>query len=144
MKRTIAIIAVVGLAAALISCGEQTGTGTLRLTTYGEDFIEKEIPRATGGEEGLVDDHVVRFSRFLVAFSGLRVADRTGAVAGEIDGPLVFDLHPAGPHLIAELSDVEARRWDRVGVSISPGTGARAAGSASQADAELMNLANTQ
>lgn len=132
------IIAIITSTATLAACGAEAGSGTLRLTTYGEDFIEKEIPSGSGGEEGFTDGYAVKFSKFLVGFSALEVADKSGAVAGEVQGPKIFDLHPRGPHLIKQLSDIEARRWDRVGVSIKPAVSASAGNSVSAADVKLM------
>ena len=137
MYRTAAIL--ITISALLAACGDEAGSGTLRLTTYGEDFIEKEIPSGAGGGEGFTDGYAVKFSKFLVAFSALKVADSGGELAGEVKGPLVFDLHPKGPHLIKQLSGVEARRWDRLGVSIKPASGAAAGNSVSAADLKMMN-----
>jgi len=135
---TLAAVAAALLGAALGSgCGDG-GSGTVRITTYGEDFIEQEIPAAGAGGEGFVDGNSVRFSRFLVAFSEISVADSSGARADEIAGPLVFDLKPPGPHLIGELTQIEARRWDRFAVAVQPAAAATA-GNATAADVQLMN-----
>ena len=135
MYRTVAMITIPLLLAA---CGDEAGSGTLRLTTYGEDFIEEEIPSGAGGGEGFTDGYSVKYSKFLVAFSALTVAHRDGTVAGEVQGPLVFDLHPRGPHLIKQLDSVGARRWDRVSVSVKPASGASAGNAVSAADLKLM------
>ena len=136
MNRTMILMA---LTMTLAACGDEAGSGTLRLTTYGEDFIEKEIPASAGGAEGFTDGYTVKFSRFLVALSTLKVAEGGGAVAADLPGPLIFDMHPAGPHLIKEFAGVEARRWDSVGVSIKPASGASAGNGVSAAHVKLMN-----
>lgn len=120
------------------ACGDAGGSGTLKVTTYGEDFIEEEIPPAAGGEEGMADGYSVKFTKFLVVLSALSMAHRDGDVGGSVAGPLVFDLHPAGPHLVAAFTDIGARRWDRVGVTLAPARGATA-GNATSADVKLMN-----
>lgn len=136
MNRTATIIL---LGTLLAACGDEVGSGTLRLTTYGEGFIEQEIPSGQGDSEGFTDGYSVKFSMFLVVFSGLKVADSGGEVAGEVQGPLIFDLHPKGPHLIKQLGAVEARRWDRVGVAIKPASGATAGNAVTAADIKLLN-----
>ena len=133
------IATIITLCALMSACGDEAGNGSLRLTTYGEDFIEEEIPSGAGGAEGFTDGYSLKFSTFLVAFSALKVAHGDGAVAGEVSGPLVFDMHLKGPHLIQHLDGVEARRWDRVGISIKPASGASAGNTVSAADLKLLN-----
>lgn len=137
--RLIAACAATALLAALtLGCGDSAGEGNVTVTTYGEDFIEKEIPAATGGGEGLVDGYKVTYTKFLVALADLRIADRDGTVAAELAGPVVFDVHKAGPHTVTTFEALEARRWDRVSVSIKPAGGGAKAGNAAAADLKLM------
>ncbi len=133
-----ASLILVASAVSWAACGDEGGSGTLLVTTYGEDFIEKSIPAATGGGEGMADGYSVKFGKFLVALSGLKVAHGEGDLGGEVAGPLVFDLHPAGPHTVATFQDIGARRWDRVSVTLAPAKAA-AAGNAAAADVKLMN-----
>ena len=135
-KKVLTQILLGGLLA--LGCGDDAGTGALRITTYGEDYIEKEIPAASGGGEGFVDGYRVQFSKFLVAFSQLKIAHSSGENGGELPGPVVFDLHSKGPHLVQAFSHMDARRWDKVGVTVSPAKGA-VAGNASAADVKAMN-----
>ncbi|MFK5284282.1 hypothetical protein ACI3PL_32350, partial [Lacticaseibacillus paracasei] len=67
MNRTINAIALVTLAA----CGK--GTGKMEITTYGEEYIERQIPARAGEEVGFVDGFTVTYEKFLVAFSEVRV-----------------------------------------------------------------------
>ena len=121
------------------ACGDgDGGTGTLKVTTYGEDFIEQQIPAASGGGEGIVDGYTVTYSKFLVCLDGLTVADRDGNVGARLTEQRVFDLHPAGPHSVTTFDDLDARRWDSVGVRVAPASGATA-GNATTADVKLMN-----
>jgi hypothetical protein len=65
-----------GLALATTTgCGEASGQGTLRLTVYGESFIEDGIPA-----DALVDGWRIDFSRFVV---GLGDLDVDGEAVGE-------------------------------------------------------------
>ena len=117
-------------------CGE--GSGSLTVTTYGEDFIEKQIPAATAGEEGLVDDYTVVYGKFLVALSQVAIEGSDGEQGSVIAGPLVFDLRPAGPHTVARLTGIGARRWERVSVALAPASKATA-GNTGSADVKWMN-----
>lgn len=119
-KRKIGIRAVVSgaLVASAVACGE--GDGRLAVTTYGEDFIEVQIPRAVGADgEGFVDDTTLFYSRFLVSFANLRVANSDGEVGASLDPVGVWDLTRSGPHSITELT-VPAGTWNDVGITIQP------------------------
>ncbi|PIE17644.1 MAG: hypothetical protein CSA65_08275 [Proteobacteria bacterium] len=117
------------------ACSEsaEEGLGTLTLTTWGEDYIEKQIP-ASEVEGGAS----ITFSRFLVALSELKVADSSGVIGGEVKEQRVFDLVPAGPHELAVFTDIGAKRWDALSVRCAPASGA-VAGNASVDDVQLMN-----
>ena len=92
----------------LSACGDDTsGSGSLTVTTWGEDYIEKGIP-ATAVEDG----YAITYSRFLVAFSDIRIEDAGGALGGEAKAPRVFDLtHRFGARTIdiEPLSSMEIR-----------------------------------
>ena len=119
-------------------CGDGGGSGTLKVTTYGEDFIEKEIPAAASGGEGLVDGYTIKYSKFLVTLSDLKIADSDGEIGGQLVGPVVFDVHPVGPHTVTTFDSIDARRWDRVSVLLAPAKEATA-GNATAADVKVMN-----
>lgn len=127
--------ALVGLLT-LSACGSE-GSGTLQVTTWGEDYIETEIPAASGGGDGFVDGWTVRYDKFLVTFGDLQVADRDGNLGTTLPAQRVFDLHAKGPHAVHQAT-LEARRWDRVGISVL-GAVQASAGNASAADVKLMN-----
>lgn len=122
------------IAAAVVACGDD-GQGDLTVTTYGEDFIEVEIPAAAGpDDEGFADDTVVTYSKFLVSFTDLRVANRDGDVGASLGPVGVWDLTLSGPHVMTELT-VDADTWEDVGITIQPDASA-VAGNASPADVE--------
>ena len=124
-------------ASALVACGG--GTGELSVTTYGEDFIEVEIPTAAGpDDEGFVDGFRLEYDRFLIALGPLRVADRAGDVGAELTETRVFDMTQPGPHAVESFAEIDARRWDRVSVDVAPAADA-VAGNAAAADVALMN-----
>ena len=120
--------------AAMVGCGDD-GDGTLTVTTFGEDFIEVAIPTAVGPDgEGFVDDTVVTYSKFLVNFTDLRVADRNGDVGATLGPVGVWDLTASGPHQMTELT-IGAQTWEDVGITIQPNASA-VAGNASAADVQ--------
>lgn len=118
------------------ACG---GSGDLMVTTYGEDFIEQEIPAAAGpDEEGLVDGYTVRYTKFLVALSDIRVANHDGEIAGEEAAQRIWDLTKPGPHAVTRFTDIPADHWNHVSARVLPADGA-AGGNAQEADVTLMN-----
>ncbi len=114
----------------IVACGR--GSGSLNVTTYGEDFIEKEIP-ASAFEDGWS----VKFSRFLVTLGEVRIAAHGGEVAAESKGARVFDVHKPGPTTLERFSGLPASDWDAVSYAIAPSASAEA-GNASAEDVALM------
>lgn len=131
MKAQFGIIGVL-----LWGCG--AGTGAVSVTAYGEDFIEQQIPAASGEGEGFVDGYSVRFTKFLVAVSELSVRSTDGALGAQMSEQRIMDLKQPGPHRITEFEFVEARRWEDVGAAVRPAASA-IAGNASDSDVALMN-----
>lgn len=112
---------------ATIGCGASDptgsgGTGTISLTTWGEEYIEDEIPTDSKEVTGFVDGWSVKYSKFLVNFHNIEVADTKGDVAASMDRSLLFDNHTKGVKPIVEFKDVEAKAWDRVSYEIVPVT----------------------
>jgi hypothetical protein len=105
----------------LVGCGDETGE--LTVTTYGEDFIEVEIPTAAGpDDEGFVDGFRLTYDRFLISLGLLTIADRDGEVGAEMTEARVFDMTRSGPHAVARFSEIGARRWDDVSLEVEPPT----------------------
>jgi len=71
------------------------GEGEWSLNTWGEDYIEEEIP-----SEEFADSCSATFDEFLVGMTGLGLIDGNGEFAATIDGALVFDVSQKGPHLV--------------------------------------------
>ena len=101
------------------------GAGELSITTYGEDFIEQGIPAADFADGG-----AVVFDTFLVSFADLAVDGADGAVGGAVSGPVVFDVHEAGPVEVARFTELPARRYEDITVSVVPATTAAENGNA--------------
>jgi hypothetical protein len=119
MKRIKKTIAASLAALALSSCA----SGSLDITTWGEDFIEQGIPA-----EAFADGAAVTFDHFVVNFANVDVAGADGVNAGSVAGPVAFDLHEAGPHAMGTLSDIAARRYEALTATVVPATAATTAG----------------
>lgn len=124
------------LVAALGSaCGEDDGEGTATFTTYGEDFIEKEIPA-----EEIEDGWSVTFERFLVVIGEVSVAEGGAAPAARMAGSKLFEMKRAtGDKLVTRFERVPAKAYDRVSYAIAPaGASTELGDGASDADKQLM------
>lgn len=115
------------------------GTGKVAFTTWGEAYIEHEIPADPGDGSGFVDGWTVRYSKFLVNFQNIKVADSAGDVAASLDGSRLFDNHLSGVKPIVEFSALPAKAWDKVSYQIAPVTEATELGAGTTAaDKKLM------
>lgn len=118
----------------VVALASSCASGSLDITTWGEDFIESGIPASSFADGG-----AVTYSRCLVNFADLRVAGGDGAAGGTFAGPALFDLHEAGPHAITTLSDLAARRYEDIAVSVVPATGSPTATNVDDDTAALMS-----
>lgn len=112
----------------LFACG---GAGDWVLSTWGEDYIEQEIPAET-----FADGCSVTFDRFLVTFTERALIDAEGEVAGELPGAEVWDVHAPGPHSMGTV-EVPSGHYDTVRVRIAPDASA-VGGNVEQADLALL------
>ncbi|MCG5052282.1 MAG: hypothetical protein KA712_04915 [Myxococcales bacterium] len=115
-SRRFVVCALWGFVAA---CGG-SADGRVTFTTWGESFIEEQIPSDPTGEAGFVDGWQVTFDKFLVVFAGIELADQAGRVAGTMGASLLVDHVQPGRKTLVTFSDVEARAWDRVSYRIAP------------------------
>ncbi|MFE8595559.1 hypothetical protein [Archangium violaceum] len=125
MKKLMLGLGLMGLAA----CTH--GSGDVTFTTYGEDFIEKEIPA-----EDFEDGWTVKYSKFLVTIGELKVANHGGEVVADAAGAKVFDVHKPGPVTVVRFPALPAADWDAVSYAIAPSASAEAG----NVSAEDMNL----
>jgi hypothetical protein len=115
------------LALASGACAEDRGTGTVRVTTWGEEYIEQGL----GEELFPKDGWSVKYTKFLVVFGGVRVADGK-QIGAELstergDPPQVFDLTRPGEKLLGAF-ELDAKAWPDVSYTIGPITQAAQAG----------------
>lgn len=122
--------------AALAACSstDSTGRGSVDVVTYGEDFIEKEIPA-----DEFADGWSVKFTKFLIAVGEFTVADDKGEVGGKIAASKLFDMHVPGRKAVAQLPSIPAKAYTRVSFSVSPATTSTELGQGTtDADKQLM------
>ena len=94
-----------------IACEEDPGEATLRITAYGEEFIEDRIP-----EEVFVDGWSVDFDRFLVAIGEIQ------ADGAPLEGTFVVDLTSPSMGQGHELGELRLAAGDhpRIDYRIAP------------------------
>jgi hypothetical protein len=98
------------------------GEGTLDFTTWGEEYIEEQIPADPGDGSGFVDGWTVRYDKFLVSFQNIVVADARGDRAATMQASKLFDNTLPGVKPVVAFADIPAKAWDRVSYEIAPVT----------------------
>lgn len=92
-----------------VACGSEA-PGTVRVTAYGESFVEEGIPAAD-----LVDGYAIAFTRFAVRIEDFRLGDEL------LEGPYEVNLTPESDgkgHDLDELS-LPSGTYDGAGFSLS-------------------------
>lgn len=93
----------------------------LKVTTWGEAFIEDGIP-ATAFEDGWS----VKFTKFLVVLQGAAIADGQGVVGAEQPGAKAYDLVKKGPVEVFSAT-APAKAYEVVRYAVGPDSNALAA-----------------
>lgn len=126
IARGLVAIAASAIALALPGCGGDptgdAGTGDEKLTTWGEDYIENEIPADPTGEGGFVDGWRLHYDKFLVVHAAFTVADASGALAASLDRPRMTDNTKPGRKVLATFTGLEAKAYENVSYAIAPAT----------------------
>jgi hypothetical protein len=105
----------------LLAC-DDAGKGTATFTTWGEEYIEDEIPTDPKGQTGFLDGWTLTYDKFLVTFHGITVADDKGNVAGQMTGSRLVDNTMAGRKNLVAFPDLTAQAYRRVSYQIKPAT----------------------
>jgi hypothetical protein len=129
---------------ALAACGDDDddlggggAPGKVAFTTYGEDYIEQQIP-ASDVEDGWV----ITYEKFLIALGNVKVATEAGDVGGQANGLTLFNMKTPGDKAVASF-DLAARTWDAVSYQIGPYDAATALGpGATEADRAFFTAPN--
>lgn len=119
-----------------VGCGK--GKGTAKFTTWGEEYMEKEIPSDPTGENGFVDGWTLHYDKFLVTFHGIRVASSDGTVGATMQGSKLVDNTKKGRKDLVTFTDLEAKSWDKVSYQIKPATATSQLIGATEADRAMM------
>lgn len=117
------------IVAATAACGSSDpagsgGEGSVSFTTWGEEYIEDEIPPDPGDRSGFIDGWAVSYDKFLVNFQNILVADQRGNTAAAMPESMLFDNTLPGIKPIITFDALPARAWDRVSYEIAPVTDA--------------------
>lgn len=138
---SVALVGVFGVAA-LIACSDDTadGHGTVTFTTWGEDYIEKEIPpKDEKGEVIIEDGWTIKYSKFLIVLSDVTVAEEGKAPVATQATPKIFDMHSAGVKPVISFPNLPAKAYTHVSYAIVPAAAtAELGGGATDADKQLM------
>ncbi len=105
----------------LVGCGSDDptsqGKGTEKFTTWGEEFIQDEIP-AGDGTSGFVDGWTLKYSKFLVNYHNITVADAAGNVAAKQDKPFFVDNTKGDIKDLVTFPDLAAKAYTQVSYEI--------------------------
>ena len=126
MSRRAATFALLACFGAL-ACGggDPTGSGgegAVSFTTWGEDYIEDEIPADPAGQSGFIDGWTVKYEHFLVSFANITVQDQASATAASMPGNMLFDNHVPDVKSIIDFHDLPAKAYTQVSYEIAPPT----------------------
>lgn len=142
MKKIALVSAVVVLSAACSDSGSDAdGKGTVTFTTWGEDFIEKEIPSKdpATGEVIVEDGWTIRFSKFLVVISDVSVGEPDREPVAKMTTPKLYDMHAPGRKPVVAFTDLPGKAYTHVSYGVAPATPAiDLGGGATDADKQLM------
>ena len=132
-----------GLTTSLVACSddaeETVGRGSVAFTTWGEDYIESEIPAAPPAEEGMVDGWTIQYSKFLIVLRDVTVADGSGEEAARMTGSKLFDMHAPGVKPVVAFDSLPAKAWESVSFVVGPADdGTDLGDGATQADLDMM------
>lgn len=110
------------LATTVLACGTSatsSGSGTERFSTWGEEFIENEIP-AGDGTDGFVDGWRVKYAKFLVNYHEITVAEADGTVVAKLDRSRFVDNTKPGVKELVTFTDLAAKAYSQVSYEIKP------------------------
>src|SRR5262245_25805225 len=129
----------VPVALSLVACGSDSdptdtgGSGKVDINTWGEEYIEQEIPAdEPAGESGFADGWSLHYEKCLVNFQSVSVA------SGGLPGSKVFNMVVPGIKPIVTLDSVGTGEYGFT-YEIAPATSATELGEgATQADKDAL------
>ncbi len=133
MKNALRILLV---AMSLAACSDSSsGQGAVTFTTYGEDYIEREIP-ASDVEDGWTIKH----ERFLIVIHDVSVADgATAAPVATMATSKLFNNKVPGDKKVVDFPSLPAKAYTHVSYRVAPAVAVTELGEgATAADKQLM------
>lgn len=134
-KRLSGFVSVLALGILLVSitgCNDSdNGKGTVTFTTWGEEFIEDGLP-----SEAFLDYWSVKYSKFLVVYNHVTIADDNGDIVAKLEHPLVFDVTRKAtgrPKALASY-ELDAKAWPKLSYQVGPITADALPGELATAD----------
>ncbi|MES1173279.1 MAG: hypothetical protein ABUL62_03040 [Myxococcales bacterium] len=126
----------------VVGCGSDDptsqGKGTEAFTTWGEEFIQDEIP-AGDGTSGFVDGWTLKYSKFLVNYHNITVADAAGNVAAKQGKPFFVDNTKGDIKELVTFPNLDAKAYTQVSYEIKTAVAdQQIIGTADPADLEMM------
>lgn len=138
----ICAVLLLAIATACTSSDSASGAGSLDFVTWGEEYIEQEIPASVteGGQtETIVEDgFTIKYSKFLVVIGNIQVADGAGTIGGELRGLKLVDHTKAGRKNLVSIPSIPAKGWTHVSYEIAPIETSTELSGATDADKSLM------
>lgn len=122
------------------ACGDDTsgpsgGTGKVTFTTWGEEYIEDQIPPET-----FADGFSITYSKFLVSVGNITIADADGKEAANEPGFFLIDHTEAGVKELVSFDGLEAKAYTKVSYELNTASAADTTkiGKVTDADVTLM------
>jgi hypothetical protein len=118
LMNLVKVLALAGLVTSAVGCNDSNnGKGTVTITTWGEEYIEEGLP-----SEAFLDAWSVKYSKFLVVYNHVTIADDNGDVVAKIEHPLVFDMvqKAKGKPKTLATYELEAKAWPNLSYQVGP------------------------
>lgn len=123
-----------------LACGDDTGgpsggSGKVTFTTWGEEYIEDQIPPET-----FADGFTITYSKFLVSIGNITIADGDGKEAANEPGFFLIDHTEAGVKELVSFDGLEAKSYTKVSYELNTASAADTTkiGKVTDADVTLM------
>jgi hypothetical protein len=126
----------------VLACTSSTdgadGMGSVAFTTYGEDFIEKEIGPGGTEEAPIVDGWTVKYERFLIVLGDVAIAEDGRSPIATMPAPRLFDMKKPGQKAVFTAANLPGKPYTHVSFTVRPATAATENANAAESDKKLM------
>jgi len=139
-ERGVASLIAVGVASIIGASCDSSGTGSVTVTTWGELLIEDGL----GSDIFPADHWSVKYSRFLLVYHSVSIADENHHVGAQLDHPLVFDMtkKAVGNPKTLGTYHLDAKPWPNVSYQMGPMTADATPGDLATAEDVALLLAD--